>query len=168
MNRRKNQENLAIAKIKKDPRAFFAYAKKFSKTKSEVGPFLNKDGNLITSNDSIVEMLKSQYESVFSTPDESKKISDPENFFKPDENAEEIDNVVFGREEVIEALDKLSTNAAPGPDGIPSILLKKCKYSLADPLAIIFYKIFTNGSIPDILKTAFIIPIHKGGSRAPQ
>ena len=131
-----------------------------------MGPFLNEDGNLVTDDDSIVEMLKSQYESVFSTPVESKKISNPESFFMPGNSDEEIDNVVFGREDVVEALNKLSNNAAPGPDGIPSVLLKKCKYSLADPLAIIFYRIFSNGCIPDLLKTAFIIPIHKGGSRA--
>ena len=111
-------------------------------------------------------MLKDQYESVFSNPVESMKIDDPVNFFMSDHTSEEIDNVIFGRDEVIEALDKLSTNAAPGPDGIPAVLLKKCKYSLADPLATIFYRIFSSGCIPDILKTAFIIPIHKGGSRA--
>ena len=111
-------------------------------------------------------MLKTQYESVFSTPVATQQISDPESFFKSDNTDEEIDNVVFGREDVVEALSKLSNNAAPGPDGILSILLKKCKYSLADPLAIIFYRIFSNGCIPDVLKTAFIIPVHKGGSKA--
>ena len=131
-----------------------------------MGPFLDEKGNLVTNNDSIAEVLKNQYESVFSEPVEAKKISDPEDFFKLDDTVQEIDNVIFGREEVIDALGKLSNNAAPGPDGIPSILLKKCKYSIADPLTMIFFQIFSTGSIPDVLKTAFIIPIHKGGSRA--
>ena len=166
VNRRENQEKLAISKMKNDARSFFTYAKKFSKTNSEVGPFLNEDGNLVADNESMVEMLKNQYESVYSTPVESMKISDPDSFFTLDDTNEELDNVTIGRDEVIEALEKLSTNAAPGPDGIPAILLKKCRHSLSEPLATIFYRIFSSGCIPDLLKTAFIIPIHKGGSRA--
>ena len=88
-----------------------------------MGPFLDEKGNLVTNNDSIAEVLKNQYQSVFSEPVEAKKISDPEDFFKLDDTVQEIDNVIFGREEVIDALGKLSNNEAPGPDGIPSILL---------------------------------------------
>ena len=67
---------------------------------------------------------------------------------------------------VIEAFDKLSQNAAAGPDGIPVILLKKCKCSLSEPLAILFNRMFSSGQVPEVLKTAFRKPIHKGGSRA--
>ena len=66
----------------------------------------------------------------------------------------------------LDALDKLSANSASGPDGIPSILLKKCKYSLADGLTTIFQRILSSGDIPDLLKSAFVILVHKGGSRA--
>ena len=164
--RRIDKEKVAISKIKKDPRAFFSYAKKFSKTKSEAGPFLNQDGDLISDSKSIADMLKSQYESVYSSPDPSKEVTDPEEFFSIDEGSEYLDNIAFDRQDVLDALDKLSANSAPGPDGIPSILLKKCKYSLADGLTTIFQRILSSGDIPDLLKSAFVIPVHKGGSRA--
>ena len=82
------------------------------------------------------------------------------------DDEEHLDNAVFNRIDVLEALEKLSSSSAPGPDGIPSLLLKKCKHSLVDALVIIFPKIFSSGEIPDILKAAFVIPVHKGGSKA--
>ena len=122
--RRKSQEKEAIQKMRKDPRTFFSFAKKFSKAKTDVGPFLDEEGNLVTNTENIAEMLKAQYESVFSHPVPAKVISDPENFFKSSDADEQLDNVIFNRDDVIEALDKLSTNAAPGPDGIPALYLK--------------------------------------------
>ena len=165
-NRRLGQEKRAISKMKKDPRHFFSYAKKFSKTNSDVGPFLDQNGNLVTKPESITEMLKEQYESVYSSPKESMKIQDAQEFFSQSNASEQLDNVTFDRLDVLDALDKLSSNSSPGPDGIPSILLKRCKYSLVDALTIIFHKILEGGQIPDLFKCAFVIPIHKGGSRS--
>ena len=42
--RRNSQEQEALKKIKKDPKAFVGYAKKFAKSSSNVGPLLNKSG----------------------------------------------------------------------------------------------------------------------------
>ena len=39
-------------------------------------------------------------------------------------------------------------NAAPGPDGFPAILLKKCRKALAPPLARIWRQSMSNGEIP--------------------
>ena len=66
--------------------------------------------------------------------------------------------------DVREAIDKLSINAAPGPDGIPAILLKKRKESLSIPLTILWQASLKSGEIPDIFKLAFVTPIHKTGS----
>ena len=66
--------------------------------------------------------------------------------------------------DVREPIDKLSVNAAAGPDGVPAILLKKCKDVLSHPLACLWQKSLLTGEIPDIFKLAFITPIHKAGS----
>ena len=164
--RRLEKERVAMSKMRNDSIAFFSYAKKFSRTQSDVGPFLDNAGNLILQPEDQVDMLKKQYESVFSSPIEAKKVMDPTTFFQSNEAEEQLDNAVFDRNDIVDALDKFSSNSAPGPDGIPSILLKKCKFSLADAILIIFHKIFSSGEIPDVLKTAFVIPVHKGGSKA--
>ena len=64
------------------------------------------------------------------------------------------------------ALDKLSSTAAPGPDGIPAIMLKKGQNTICHILNEIFKTSFHQGDIPELLKKAFVIPIFKGGSKA--
>ena len=109
-----------------------------------------------------------QYESVYSQPVEDMKVSNPVEFFNlpTHQDQEELDNVVFDMEDVVSALDQLSSGASAGPDGVPSILLKQCKRSLAEPLVILFRCFLSTGSIPSILKEAFVIPLHKGGVRS--
>ena len=58
-----------------------------------------------------------------------------------------------------------STSTAEGPYGVPAVLLKKCKRSLAEGLEVLFKKFLKDGNIPHIMKLAFVIPVHKGGSR---
>ena len=60
-------------------------------------------------------------------------------------------------------MNKLS---AAGPDSIPSMLLNQCCENIAEPLSVCFNKSIDQCSIPDFLKTAAIVPIHKGGSKS--
>merc|ERR1712215_163321 len=43
--------------------------------------------------------------------------------------------------------------------------VKKVKEALALPLSLMLRKSIDEGKIPDILKLAYVMPIHKGGSR---
>ena len=76
-----------------------------------------------------------------------------------------LDNIPFNINDILEKIDCLSAGAASGADGIPAILLKKCKHSLVDGLEIMFRKFLVDGDLPAMMKHAFVIPIHKGGSR---
>ena len=58
LGRRKKLENEAISKTKKNSKAFYAYAKKFSKTFTGVGPIIREDGKVITNPREIAEMQK--------------------------------------------------------------------------------------------------------------
>ena len=55
--------------------------------------------------------------------------------------------------------------AAPGPDGIPPVLLKECKNSLKLPLCLLWRNSMESGVIPDILKLGLIVPVYKSGAR---
>ena len=55
-------EKIVVSQIKHNPRAFYAYAKRFQKTFSGVGPIINKDGVMITDPAEIAEIQKEQYE----------------------------------------------------------------------------------------------------------
>ena len=63
-----------------------------------------------------------------------------------------LDNIHFNRNYILEKIDCLSAGDASGPDGIPAILLKKCKHSLVDCLEIMFIKFLVDGDIPAMMK----------------
>ena len=76
------EEEKAIATIKENPKLFYKYAAKYNKTKSNVGPLINKEGQSIHDPKEIADKLKLQYESVFSIPDPDKKIKNSQIFFQ--------------------------------------------------------------------------------------
>ena len=73
-------------------------------------------------------------------------------------------DIFFDHTDVIDAIKKIPNGASPGPDGIPTCLLKKGATSVALMLTNILRSSFETGEIPDILKLGYISPIHKGGS----
>ena len=164
---RQQGESRAVEKIKLNPKYFYSYAKSYSKVHVGVGPLMNSSKELISGPRKMAEILSEQYSSVFSTPRHDKI---PANTLFPEDPGYEpypsLQTVSFSDFDLMEAMEELSPNAAPGPDGFPAILLKKCKESLAQPLALIWRKSLKSGEIPESCKTATITPIHKGKSRA--
>ena len=57
--------------IKKNPKYFFSYARKFSSVKISIGPFVDAANKLVTDSLRMAEMLSEQYKSVYSIPKES-------------------------------------------------------------------------------------------------
>ena len=152
-----------MSQIKSNPKAFYAYAKRFQKTFSGVGPIINSKGEIISDPAKIAEAQKLQYEKVFSKPNNDNKVNDPKNFFKTNENTM-ISNIHFDYMDVRDAIDQLSVNAAAGPDGVPAILLKEARDNLSEPLTLIWTNSLNTGEIPEIFKMAFITPVLKPGA----
>ena len=67
--------------------------------------------------------------------------------------------------DIEKAIDQLKPDAAPGPDSIPAILLKKCKKTLSKPIYILWKKSLESGEVPQSLKHGIITPIFKKGSK---
>ena len=68
-------------------------------------------------------------------------------------------------EEIILILSSLDISKATGPYSIPTKVLKPLKNDISDQLADLLNLLFTKGSVPTILKTAKVIPIHKKESK---
>ena len=45
-----------------------------------------------------------------------------------------LQNVQVRKVDIEEACEELKGNSSPGPDGVPSILLKECRKELSGPL----------------------------------
>ena len=121
------QENKAIQAIKRNPKYFFTYIKKFSKTKPSVGPLLNADQQFVVDNKDMADIRSNQYWSVFSTPHPGPINLDE--IFNSADNSNLLD-FEFSPEDIIKSIDDISMNAAAGPDGFPAIFLKQCKHEL--------------------------------------
>ena len=109
-----------IENIKSNPKMLFNHVKKSKYNENRVGPF--KNGNeYIYEAKTICNILTEQYNSQFS------KKSDNVNEINMFENILEDDLVDINIDEknIRDAIDKLNTNSAQGPDGVPAILMIK-------------------------------------------
>ena len=157
------QENKAIESIKRNPKYFFTYVKKFSKNKPSVGPLLNADKQFVVDNKAMADILSEQYSSVFSTL-HSVPVN-PDEIFNSTNESHLLD-FEFSPEDIIKSIDDISSNAAAGPDGFPAIFLKQCKQEIAIPLYNIWREYLDLSITPSSSRTSNIVPIHKGDSTA--
>ena len=162
---RKFGEDKAVGAIKHNSKYFFSYARKFSSVKASVGPLIDAVSNIVTCPMKMAEMLAEQYSKVFSEPREP--MLEPEELFPNHINPSSpwLHDIRFDVDDIVTAIDEIPRTAAAGPDKFPVLLLKNCKYALAGPLHMIWRKSMDAGEIPTFLKTANIVPIHKGGNR---
>ena len=156
-------EQKAINSIKKNSKYFYAYAKKLSTIKTGLGPLKNEQGEFIYDNVKMAEMLSSQFSSVF-TKTTDQPLNKEEIF--PTTQNYDLEDLVLNEETFIEALSELSPQAAAGPDGMPAILLLKCKEEYATALKILWRNAFDKGVTPSSLKQPVVVPIFKGGEKA--
>ena len=70
---------------------------------------------------------------------------------------------VLTPDKIVEAIFEIKLDSAPGPDGIPAILLKRCATSLC--VHLLWSESMSSGIVPSFYKTGFISPLFKKGSR---
>ena len=66
---------------------------------------------------------------------------------------------------MLRSLKMLKSGKAPGPDGVPTNLVKDATTFIAKPLAMIFNASLAKGIVPNVWKLAKITPIFKAGAR---
>ncbi|XP_068217840.1 uncharacterized protein [Palaemon carinicauda] len=161
------EETRAVCNIKANPKFFFKYYKKFSKMQVKVGPLQSGNGMMSNTPEETCQILSQQYTRIFLQPTTAKIVLEPAEFFKVHtQHHFTLVNIPFTITDVQEAISELKINSAAGPDGVPSILLLRCKEALALPLYKIWRCSLDTGNIASILKEAIISPIHKGRDRS--
>lgn len=78
---------------------------------------------------------------------------------------ETLSSIQIRPTEVEAKLSRLDPRKSSGPDNIPPNVLKDCAHTLAPLLCIYFNALLQTGIFPRHLKSSFIIPIYKSGSR---
>ena len=157
-------EERAVNIIKENSKFFFNNARSKGKVRCPIGP-LRHNNSTVSDPRAMAEILKMQFESVFSTPSEPINISE----LMRDAGPRSLDDIEFTEEDIVKAVMKIAPNSSPGFDGIPALLLKNCIELLKEPIHLLWRTSLSAGKLPKQLKTSVIIPVHKGGSRcAPE
>ena len=63
------------------------------------------------------------------------------------------------------ATSEIRLDSAPGPDGIPAVLLKRCAKSLSVPMHLLWSESMASGIVPRFYKTGHVTPLFKKGSK---
>ncbi|KAK4324567.1 hypothetical protein Pmani_004778 [Petrolisthes manimaculis] len=153
---RQKEEEKAINMIKENPRYFFQYAKRYLRTREQIGPLLTEEG-IQKEPQQICEALSAQYQKVFNSPDKRKMVIHPQAFFQEIPEHDEPMDITVTVEDITKALKALK-------DGVPAVLLKNCSQALAAPLTVLWQKSLDIDVVPKSLKSALITPIHKASS----
>ena len=157
------KENQAVLKIKKDPKFFYKYVKRFQKLPYSPNILLDPDGNIISNPKAIADTLQNQFCSVFSTPIQIQDIIIPFETLIPDFPLS--DNLDLTKNDFITAINEMKSGSACPRNDIPSVIFKTFKNSLWKPLQLFWTKSFQTGQIPKQYKHQTTIAIHKKGPK---
>ena len=156
-------EESAVATIKENPRFFFSYAKKLSKTASNIALLKREDGSLATESAEKAQLLQKQYVRVFSDPDKVDGVNSL--FWTNCEAKNVLEDFEFTPDDIKLALKEINPYGAAPEGDIPARILYECRAQLAYPLWLLWRRSMDRGSIPSSLKNQQIVPIFKKGDR---
>ena len=155
----KKFENNIISNKKTNPKRYYKYVSKKDKYLDRKIS-LKQNNVIIENNDKCAEILNNYFSSVF-TSGQSEIVNDLSAFpFVPD-----IEDVFITEEKINEKIQNLNVNKSTGPDGIPALLIKNNSEFFTPILTKIFRRSYNECVIPNALKTAHVIPLHKSGDK---
>ena len=156
-------EAQAVSAIRENPKYFYKYAQSKAKIRASVGPLKN-NGGLVRDDQGMCELLGAQFEQVFSEPRYTRQENEI-GVIQELPGGRELMNIEFETPDLERSIQELSTYSAPGPDGVPAVLLKKCVGALKVPLTLLWKTSLRERNVPSDLKLGLITPIYKGGAR---
>lgn len=115
--------------------------------------------NIISDAKGKAEILSNQFSSVFTVEDCSTFPNQSLCSIPP------IDELHITEQGIQHLLENLPSHKAPGPDELPSQILKLCAEELAPILKVLFDQSLSTSALPNDWKSANITPIFKKGNR---
>ncbi|MCP5064404.1 MAG: hypothetical protein GY936_18340, partial [Ignavibacteriae bacterium] len=135
---------------------FWNYVKSTVRTKSDIPPVFDVDGNLKIRNKEKAEIFNQYFASVY--------INDNGVDFSPKRyHVNSIKKPIFDAATVYSHICSLSSKNSFGPDRIPQKFIVNLAFELAHPLSIIYSLSFSSSVVPKDWKKAKVCPIFKKG-----
>lgn len=148
--------------IKSNPDSFWNFVNSKRKTCGYPNSMSN---NSSTSHDPkvIANMFANQFKEAF----EESDFNNSSSFSSSSDSFTHLNAINFeiSEDTVAQHILNLDECFTPGPDGVPSYILKKCASYLSYPLCVLFNASLKSSIFPVIWKSSFIIPIHKKGPK---
>jgi hypothetical protein len=144
----------------KNCKKFSNFLKSETKTRTPISPLKNTNNDVTTNNLEMANILNDFFASVFTAENVDNM---PQ---KVRETNVEISGVEFTRGKLLQKLQNLKADSAPGPDNIHPRILKELRFELADPPSKLFTKSMDTGKVPLDWKVAVVTPIYKKGAKA--
>ena len=152
-------ENKIANNIKTDPKLYYRYARSKMDVKDGIGPLTGEDGNVISDNKDMAQVLNQYFTTVFT--DENMENIPESRCLCSDENI--LKDVDVSYEAVLKKLEE--TDPAPGDDSIHPVILRKLAQQMAKPLSMMFTSSLKSSQIPQDWRLANVTPIFKKGSK---
>ncbi len=125
--------------------------------KSSMPCLLDNANKVVIDNKSKANLLNEYFCSVFTTDDDSQ------NKWQIDEPDASLETIAVTPVQVHHKLKNLKPKLSCGPDGLPSLLMKKLAHVFDTPLAKIFESSLSTGTVPKKWKEANVTALHKKG-----
>ena len=159
-NAKRAYERKLAKEAKDNSRPFYAYLKRKTKTKTSVGPLKNSDGQTVTGNKEMADLLNGYFKSVFSREPAMTRDEEPD----PRTNAT-LEDFNITEEKIRAKVRKLRPSSAPGPDSIGAGLLQELQDQVIPALNVLFRKLLDEKFTPEDWKRANVAPIFKKGAK---
>ena len=161
---KRRMQEIVANKCYSNPKYLYKFLNRIRNVKPGIPPLIFADGVTKTAEETAEVFLK-YYISVLNTDVDSRPVS---HHFQAFENSESpcLTHITFSREKVLHRLRRLKSNSSPGHDQMQPKLFIELADILAEPLSILFQKLFDEGCTPVCWKQGIISPIYKGGNRS--
>ena len=151
----KKSKSQFFKSISHSPQKFWSYVRSLRQNKDSVPPLTSPSGSLISDTAGKADLLNQAFSGFF-TVDPIPPVIVP---LDPSEVCSE--ELLCSPTSVSRLISSLPIRTSPGPDGIPSLLLKSTACSISEPLSHIFNLSISTGSFPSQWKKSFVIPTPK-------
>lgn len=159
----KEHEQAIAKEVKKNPKAFYAYARSKMKTKEGVSDLVDDKGQKVSDDKGKADILNNFFCSVF-TKENLDGIPSADSVLGPEKS--KLETIAFSSEAVLKKLKSLDPCKACGPDGLHPRLLKELAEELAEPLSVLFTISLEEGKLPETWKDANVTPLFKKGDKS--
>ena len=143
-----------------NPKFFWKFVRDKKKSDSSIPAEMTLDQHSVKGGDEVANLFAQYFSSVYA-------VDDLRNFACCFDSSSQVNDsgLYISLSDVFNHISLLKSSCNPGPDGVPSIVLKNCKFSLCLPLFILFQTSLSEGVFPQLWKNSYVIPIFKSGQR---